>query len=62
MVYTMRKRLISTHIFVTVTCSLIKIFVKARNWVTTKPILPATAERGITKLVCEIVTIITDGR
>ena len=38
-----------------------KMLVKARNCVTTSPILPGMDERGMTKLICETKTIITDG-
>ena len=39
-----------------------KMFVKARNCVTTRPIRPGIAERGMTKLVWDTNTMIAEGR
>ena len=38
------------------------MFVKARNWVTTRAILPGIADRGMIKLSCETNTIAMQGR
>ena len=44
------------------TCSLMKMLIKARKSVTTRLILPGMAVSGITKLVCDTRTMIADGR